>query len=387
MEMKSPKVIIIGNPLDNTYGMMRSLYKAGIKPIVIVEPTFFKQFKYSRYPSAVHYLKSLDDLIPFLLEKYGNEKIKPVLLCGSDPSVCKLDENYDILKDKFVFFNCGKQGMINHYMDKVNTFDIARKNGFSIIKTWLYRMGDSLPKDIIYPCLIKGNNSTHSTKQDMYICQSVEELIACIKPNVEYLIQEYIEKEFELDIIGIAYNQGKDVYIPGVVRKIRDAIHRQSVYIRLDNIENYPVLNNLDLAGFIRNINYEGIFSIEVIYSKGKFYFLEVNLRNDGCGWIYTAGGINYPFLWVLYSIGMLNRQKVDSLIIKTPLYLMGKNDIYNLFDGVVPLKQWVKDLARTKAFFTPGIKDPFSFGYGMLIHARQACKKLLHAVLRIDIR
>lgn len=385
--MKTPKVIIIGNPLDNTYGMMRSLYRVGIKPIVVVEPTGFKQFKYSLYPSAVHYLKSFEDLIPLILEKYGNEPVKPVLLCGSDPSVSLLDENYNILKDKFVFFNCGKPGMINYFMNKVNTFDIANKNGFSIIKTWLYREGESWPKDIIYPCLIKGSNSIHSTKQDMYICRSVEELSACIKPDVEYLIQEYIEKEYELDIIGIAYNQGNDVYIPGAVRKIRDEIHRQSVYVRLDNIKDYPLLKNLDLAGFIKDINYEGIFSIEVIYSKGKFYFLEVNLRNDGCGWIYTAGGVNYPLLWVLYSKGILNRQVIENTIIKTPIYLMGENDIYNLLEGVVSLKQWLKDLARTKAFFSPGLKDPFCFGYCMMIHARQACKKLLGRVLKIDMR
>ena len=383
MEIRMPKVIIIGNPLDNTYGMMRSLYRGGIKPIVVVEPTKFKQFKYSKYPSTVHYLKSYDELIPLLLEEYGNEMVKPVLLCGSDPSVCLLDKNYNLLKNKFVFFNCGKQGMINHFMDKINTFDIANKNGFSIIKTWLYQKGENLPEDIIYPCLIKGSNSTHSTKLDMFICRTAEELRNYIKPDVEYLIQEYIEKEYELDIIGIAYNQGKDVYIPGAVRKIRDEIHRQSVYIRLDNIKDYPLLDNLDLAGFIRDINYEGIFSIEVIYSNGKFYFLEVNLRNDGCGWIYTAGGVNYPLLWALYSNGNLNQQLLNKIAMKSPLYLMGKNDIYNLFEGAVSLKQWLKDLARAKAFFSPGIKDPLCFSYCMVIHVRQAFKKLLRKTLK----
>lgn len=165
-----PEVIIIGNPLANTYCMARSLHKHGIKPVLFLEPTAYKGLKYSRFFSTIHTLAHLEDVIGLLLELYGNESEKPILLCGSDPAVCILDANYNLLKDKFVFFNAGKEGRINTLMDKLTTFPLAEQNQFNLIKTWSVKYGDNVPDDIIYPCIIKGNNSTKSSKMDMTVC-------------------------------------------------------------------------------------------------------------------------------------------------------------------------------------------------------------------------
>lgn len=211
----------------------------------------------------------------------------------------------------------------------------------------------------------------------MAICNNIAELKALINLNIEYLIQEFIHKEYELDIIGLSYNSGKDVYIPAAVRKIRDDLKRQSAYFRLDDPNAYPNLNISALKSLIKDMHYEGIFSIEVLYSKGKYYFLEVNLRNDACAWIYTAAGFNYPHLWALYGDGQLNDKNLSSIKGHTPMYLMGQEDIYNLLEGKVSLKQWLKDLFKTDTFFIAYLTDPLYFFSGVWIHFKQACKRI----------
>ena len=37
-------------------------------------------------------------------------------------------------------------------------------------------------------------------------------------------------------------------------------------------------------------------------------------MRNDGCGWLYTSGGINYPYLWIKYCEGNLTQDIINDV-------------------------------------------------------------------------
>lgn len=380
------RAIVVGNCLNNTRGILRSLYKAGIKATLILESPHFKALKYSKYVSKCHIAQNPKEAVDLMLQLYGNEPQRSVVFCSSDPAICEIDKRYDELKKGFVTFNAGSQDRINQLMNKDVTFPIAEKYGFEIINTIKVTGGQTIPANITFPCLIKGNNSTSSTKLDMCVCDNRKELEKRLHTGVEYLIQDYIQKEYELNIIGLSTDHGSHVFIPAVVRKIRDTVTRQSDYIRLDDVAEYPQLNQLDIGGFINEIGYEGLFSIEVIYREGKFYFLEVNLRTDGCNWLYTAGGINYSLLWYLFGANQLNMEVINQLNLKTPLYLMQEPDIHNVFEGRISFGNWFRDLLRTRAFFNPYMKDPLCFSYEMLIHARQAGKLILRKLFRINI-
>ncbi len=383
------KIIIFGNNLQNTLGLIRSVGLKGYPVILFLEPVRKSQcyVRHSKYITKIHYLNSLEEGLQVLLKEYGEELEKPVILCGSDPTISMLDAHYNELKDKFHIFNAGKQGQINYFLNKIITFPIAEECGLTIIKTWLVTDKRELPNGITYPCLIKGNNSTESTKGDMYICQNEAELKESLHEGIEYLIQEYIQKEYELDIVGLSYNHGNDVYVPAVVRKIRDEIHHQSFYIRLDDIKEYPNFNSEIISKFIHKLSYEGIFSVEVIFSRGKYYFLEVNMRNDGSGWLYTAAGINYPYLWTLYCTGQLSKESLQSIKFDNHLYLMHEDDAYNMLEGKVSFVQWLEDFHKAHAFFIANRKDPMPFVFSTLIHLRQFCKLLLRKTLHINIQ
>lgn len=374
------KIIIIGGNHHNTLGLIRSVGELGLPVIVLLEPCdlHFCNLRFSKYITRLHLLNSTNEAINILQKDYWTDNEKGIIICGSDTSISLLDANYDKLKNHFFIFNAkGQQNRINYYLNKIHTFPLAQESGLSIIKTWHIYNSNEIPNDITYPCIIKGNNSTISSKEDMFICNNIEELKGCLKDGTEYLIQEYINKEFELDAVGFAYNKGSNIYMPCVIRKIRDELNNQSYYTRLDDIKEYPQLNTDSIKRFIQGIGYEGIFSIEFLYKDNKFYFLEINMRNDGTGYIYTSAGVNYPLLWILYCTNNLTSSILNSIKIKTPFYSMQITDISNVIKKKVSFWEWVKQAYKTDTYFVFNKHDIVPFLYQIYIPIRQLVKKL----------
>lgn len=328
----------------------------------------------------MYLLSSLEESLQILKKENLKSDSKSIILSGSDSSICFLDSHYEELREKFHIFNVnGEQGGINYLVDKWNTFSIAEKNGFTLIKTWHVKDIHNLPGDIIYPCLIKANSSVAGSKDLMFVCQNHSELIKNLREGVEYLIQEYIEKDFELDIVGLAYNQGTHVLIPATVRKIRDYFHSQSNYICLERMDKYPIEIQHSIRRFIGFIKYEGLFSIELMCKGDKFYFLEANLRNDGTSYLYTAAGVNYPVLWVKLCDEGVSEDVVTSLKVKTPYYLQQMVDFGNVLHRRVSFFTWLKQTVTADAHFVFNIRDIKPFLYQCYIPIRQLLKKPLN--------
>ena len=373
------QVIVFGGGSRNTMGVVRSLGIKGVPVLLLIraDPED-NSIQFSKYVNRVHFIKSLDDGLEFLRALCCNEKKKFIVFCTSDAAICLMDENYSELKDHFLFYNAnGEQGRINYFMDKINTFPLAEESGFAAIKTWHITNVHDIPVDICYPCLTKGNNSTNCTKSEMHVCNDRNELSACLHEGVDYLVQEYIRKEYEINCIGFAYNHGRNVYVPAVVRKLRDEIGRQSVYIRLDDIRDYPDLDIASIYKLVKAIGYEGMFSVELIYSNKRYYFLEINLRSDDCCWLYTAAGINYPYLWVKYNNGTLSQDDIEAIEFQTPYYLMALHDVYNMIEGKVSCLRWIKECLTADTHFVLNCKDMCPFFVSARISIRQLFKKI----------
>lgn len=367
------KAIVFDGCLRNSLGLIRSLGVKGV-PVVLFWGPGRKDLcssRLSRYIVTDYYLSSLDEGLDVLRRDYWDEPEKPVLFCASDASICLLDKHYDELKNRFSIFNAyGEQGRINYFMEKLNTFPLAEQSGFSLIRTW-HVIDKRIPEDIVFPCLIKGDNSTTSTKAVMAICRDREQLEQHLLADVHYLVQEYVDKEYELDIVGFSYNHGKDVFVPAVIRKIRDDIRRQSVYIRLDDIRDYPNLKVETIQSLVAAIGYEGIFSVELLYFKRKYYFLEINLRSDACGYLYSAAGINYPYLWYKYNTVGLAAYELCNVKFKHPCHLMALHDLYNMLEGKVGIFTWLRQWLFADAHFVLNSKDLRPFFHSFFGHVR----------------
>ncbi len=375
------KIIIVGGSHHNTLGLIRSLGKQGYPITVLLEHCRLDwcSLRFSRYITKLYHMDELEDILDILHKDYWDEASKPIILCSSDASICFLDSHYDELKDHFFIFNInGRQGMVNHFMHKWNTFPIAEKSGFSVIRSCQAKTLADIPKDIHFPCMIKGNSSIASTKTDMSICANEEELKNNFHEGVDYLVQEYIDKDYEIDVVGFAYNHGQDTVLTGAVRKIRDEYYRQSVYIRLDDIDDYPKQVKESVSLFLKEIGYEGIFSIELLCKGNRFYFLEFNLRNDGNGYLYTAAGANYPLCWVKYCQGTLSKEYVKTIRIKHPYHLIQLGDFYNVIEGKVSFLKWCWQAVTADVYYTLDWKDPKPFIHAFMVAFKHFCKKIL---------
>lgn len=120
--MRQNKVIVIGGNHYNTLGLIRSVGEKGLPVFLFLEHQESLancNLRFSKYITKIYHLKDETDILKILKRDFDDEENKPVILCASDASVCLLDENYDELKDRFHFFNAGRQGRINHFMTLV----------------------------------------------------------------------------------------------------------------------------------------------------------------------------------------------------------------------------------------------------------------------------
>lgn len=374
------RVIIIGINNGNTLGLIRSLGKCGYPVVLFLEPCdkYFCALRFSKYLTRIHYLDNLETALYLLRGEYAQEKSKTVILTGSDRAAILLDRHYDELRGHYVFFNAGMRGRVTHFLDKINTFPLAKAAGIRLIKTWRVFGGEKLPDDLVFPCLVKGNNSTTSSKSHMAVCRDRTHLIRVLEKGVDYLVQEFLEKEYELDIVGLSCRHGRNILLPGAVYKVREFLDRQSLFVRLDDVTNYPNLPIDAIKRLVLAIGYEGMFSVELIFTKGMYYFLEINLRNDAMAYIYTKGGVNYPDLWARVAAGGDPDKLFSGVHVRTPLYMMQEADFYAMFAGRVNFFRWIGDFCRTRVFPVFDPVDIKPFAYTMLVHVLQVGKRLL---------
>ena len=376
--MHLSNIIIFGSNTLNTLGLLRSIGEKGIKIDLLLEPCCleFCCLRFSKYIRKIHYLLNVQEGLKILLDEYRKENEKQIVINASDSSICLLDAHYDELKEYFYIFNAkAKQNRINFFMDKTNQFIVAEACGLKQIKTWKVNSDSDLPKDIIFPCLIKGSNSIKSTKKDMYICNSIEELKDSLNKTTEFLIQEYINRDFELNINGISFYHGNTQYIPAVIYKIRDSLARQGEFLRVDDSAIYPdkIINGI--KELVKEIGYEGLYSVELLKRSDDYFFLEINMRSDGLGYAYTAAGVNYPYMWIQYILGNLDIEMLNKKA-HTPIYVMIEHDIHNIWEHNISVFQWIKDLLRTDSFLVFNKKDIKPYLYTLYIIMRQAYRK-----------
>lgn len=357
--MKERKYIVLGGEHYNPLGLVRSLGIEGIKPIAIIKKAEHGLTSKSRYISRLHLVNSNEEGLEVLIKEYGNEQLKPFVFASDDQVTSMLDEKYDILKNKFIFYNCGKTGVISKYMKKDEIMKLAVECGLNIAKSWKIKNKD-IPNDITYPVLTKALISTKDNwKNDSYICKDETELKNALKKiqSEEILIQEYIIKKNELCYDGYSCDKGK---------KVLYAISSDYLYVKEGAYSNYMLVSNNHhpeleekLDKMFKKIGFEGIFSVEFLVDKNdNYYFLEINFRNSTWSWASTVAGMNLPILW---SNSMIDKKIFDNAYNKfKPFKAMVE---FLDFDDRVRTKQisilrWFYEMATCKVKYYWFYKD-----------------------------
>jgi len=298
---KDHKFIVFALDHYNPLGVIRSLGEAGISPIYIAEKHHHEIGTKSKYLSECYQVDTVEEGYKILMDKYSHEDKEhlPFLITDDDKTTGFLDEHYDELKDKFIFFNAGATGRIEEYMDKNNILECAKRHGLKVLETRVVNHGE-IPSDLDYPIITKSiSPNVGGWKSDVHICHNAEELKAAYDhieaPTV--LIQTYIEKKNEYCLDGYTANHGK-VMFHAIASKYNYLIPGYySPYMTVMPLEDETIRKGVE--GMMAEIGFEGIYSIEFLIDKDdNYWFLEINFRNSTWSYASTRAGMPLPVLW-----------------------------------------------------------------------------------------
>lgn len=376
-------IIIIGGVHHNTLGVIRSLGeekvdKKNIELLLVEKKAKQRDFiSHSRYilKENTYYLEDYNELLPFLLELSKDEK-KRVIICCSDGAAEVVIKYLDNLKTAYA-----APSLLNHsneIFDKQIQTSIAQSMGMAVPKSSIIRTNNQLEIETwtYYPCITKPIVSAHSGgKTDIRVSSNLAELKKNLKETKsDYVqIQEYISKSMEYQLIGLSVDNGNTVVIPGFTTIIRQPENTNTGYLK------YSPLNelNFDIAPpqtFLKNIGYNGLFSMEFIRDKyGKDYYLETNFRNDGNAYCVKTAGINLPYMWIMYCLYNRIPEELNRSF-NTDIYFMP--EFSDIIRGIksVGLIEWIKEFlfAKSHAIYNQRDIKPFIYQFYFLL-----CKQI----------
>ncbi len=381
IDIESNKVIVIGSSHHNTLGVIRSLGEKGLRPFLVLRGSGDKGgITKSRYIAKWWQCGTDAECLECLLDNFPSETQKPVLISTTDPSTQLLDRCRTELEDKFYLPICNGQYGTTTLMDKSVIFRLAADCGIDVPRSWIVR-GRAIDPKIEYPCFAKPLSSLTGHKSDICVCKDAEalrHLVTSSEHCEDYLVQEKIDAEREISILGMVSYDRRHIVFSGCIDKLRTAGFGSSTFaVMLDNSFFRAEMDKLERL--LKLTGYTGLFSAEYLQCRGKYYFLEVNFRNDGNGYVPTAAGLNLPYLWYRSCVeGSDGNQEVSAP--SYPCYFM--SDIGDFMDNVHKGKMsfgaWNKDRRQADCFLLYNKADnaPFWFNVRELVKAK--ARKLL---------
>lgn len=348
------KIIVVGVVHHNTLGMVRCLGCAGfcIDLILLGHDGYISK---SRYVKRTILANDESEIINILQDNYGNESEKPIVIPCTDKASSVLDLKYNKLKDSFLFFNCGDDGMATYYMNKQVQVEIASSVGITTPSSYEYK--GELQKTI-FPCLLKPVQSINGGKK-VVICNNEKELqtgISSFSKQDVVLVQQFIKKEYEIVVLGCSTSKG--VFIPGYIMKHRD-FDGGTLFSTVCPIEDLSSEFVKRCKKMIVAMNYSGLFGIEFIKCNNQYYFIEANLRNDATTYALAVAGANLPG----YYVNSFSRENNKTLVVTKRIdAIVEFNDYKHRKDYNVGLCSWLKQYFSSKCKYYWNCKDPIPF-------------------------
>ena len=294
------EIIIIGGNHHNLLGMVRSFGERNFKcNVIITNDNRYAYVKRSKYINKCFVVHEDEKEIMTCLDKFSGNQNKPIIFPTSDFSEAIIDKNFNAIKSSFILPSINnKQGQILKFMNKFNQFELAKKNDIKMAKSKIIELNDSNIKiQTTYPCIIKPLESIDGQKSDITICYNNSQLKECFeklrKCNYKkLLIQDYINYDYELTLMGCSYN--KRVYIPGAVKKFRRyPTDRGSVSFGEVIPYNYFSKKIINIEKLLIELNYNGLFDIEIFVRGSDVFLNEINFRNSGNSYVLNYKNIS----------------------------------------------------------------------------------------------
>lgn len=371
-------VIVFGNDHTNSVGVIQSLGKAGYKSIGLLFGTKSGFVSSSKYTIGVIAANNAQTCIDKLLKNIPpNEDKTPIIAC-CDTAALILEKNANRLKEYFIF-GYATSFSLDYLAKKENQVRLATEAGFNVPKSWNLRNTKEIPNDITYPCIIKPLVSCEGAKSDIRVCRTKAELennLNTLGHTKNVLLQQYIDRDYEISILGCGLSSGKCI-IPAVEHKLT----LYPKYVGLECLANMQPLEDGPIKTCIEKLvsktGYVGLFSIEMMHCKEdqKFYFTEINLRNDGAEALVTKYGANLPLNHIENLLGLpLTEQKE----FHPGYYIWDMHHFLSFIHGDISIVTWIKEIKKSNGFmlYSKEDKKPFFKQYTNWILSKFHLKK-----------
>lgn len=313
-----------------------------------------KKYAYkSKYCTNFFETKDLDDGFNYLKQHYSSESEKPILFTSGDNVMVYLDSHRDEI-EKYIFIpGCTKKGDTEHYTDKFNMWNVAKKVGIDAPGCVLVSKKDidNLSK-IKYPCLIKPSHETPGFYNEFKfkMCNNEKKLKRTLKYVREtslFVVQDFIKCENQLLVYGCRTPQ-KETVICGSMLVDRYSETGSSSHGVIKN-DLFGLIDNKLIEAFLNEIDYVGLFSFEFGVKDNKAYFFEINLRNDGTSNLFFQSGANIP-LYLAYSFTGKDRSELN-IKSNSGEAIDDLYDYENVIKRRISKKQWKRDLDNSSYF------------------------------------
>lgn len=355
-------VIVFGNDHTNSVGVIQSLGQAGYKSIGLLFGDRSNFVSSSKYTKGVITAKGAQECIEKLLKNIPTNNGKTPIIACCDTAALILEQNADRLKEYFVF-EYATNYSIEYLSKKENQVCLATESGFNVPKSWNLRDSKRIPIDITYPCILKPLVSCEGAKSDIRVCKTREELeknLNSLAYTKNVLLQQYIDRDYEISILGCGLKSGQCV-IPVVENKL--TLYPKDVGLEclanMQPLEDSPIKTSIE--ALIEKTGFVGLFSVEMMHCKddNKFYFTEINLRNDGAEALVTKYGANLPLNHVE---NLLDLPLTEQKVFRPGYYIWDMHHFLSLIHGDISVTTWLKELRMSNGFmlYFKDDKKPF---------------------------
>lgn len=360
-------VVVVGADHHNTLGVVESLAEKGIRPYVILHTKSRHSFiLHSKNVQKGWRCKDESDIIKTLTENLKTSESKTIIIATSDRAACILDKNYSLLEPYFIVPTVKAAGSLERVMSKESMSSVAKKCGMNVPSSWIMKDG-KIPEGIQYPVITKAISSVEGGKGDIKVCYRQKDLEDFLRENhcQSIQLQQFINKQFEFQLLGCSLNSGEEIIIPGRTNIDRPNGMDNTFFLSFDKCE--EELDSLveKAKEFVRLSQYTGPFSIEFLRDKnGIDYFTEMNFRNDGNAYCMTRSGTNIPYIYYLYYSGGDYKSELEKSQVRK-VWLMP--EVYYtscLFKREFGLKEWWRNMRKSTCYTTyfSNDKAPFFF-------------------------
>jgi len=358
-------VIVFGNDHTNTVGVTQSLGRVGYSVINVLFGTstgYVKSSSFSKY--IINGRDEQECVEKILLSNIASQNNSVPIVCCCDKAALSINQRYDeIIQAGYLVEHTNGILSFNRYFEKNIQVKLALNANFYVPKSFVIDSLNDIPADVTYPCLIKPLTSCMGAKSDIRICHTLEELQSqylSLQYTKRVILQQYIDRDFEISVLGCGLSNG-ECLIPAVENKL-------TLYPKLVGLECLaqvvPLNDNSiieSIKSLVHTIGYVGLFSVEMMHNKadGKFYFTEINLRNDGAQSFIFKYGVNLPEVHVRDLLG-LPQKKYDRL--HPGYYVWDFHHFMSWRNHDISTYTWLKQIVKSKGMlmFTSHDMKPF---------------------------